>query len=172
MFSAWSKCVATLTASWPVAASSTSRISCGLTRSRSRTSSCTSGSSICSRPAVSKMSVLRLFGAGEVERLAGDLQHIRFALADEDRDLELLARASPAGPWPPGDRRPPPPATACGPACAAAAPACRWRWSCPSRAGPPSARSSDCRSTAGRRSPSPSSSTSSSWMILMICWPG
>ena len=37
------------------AASSTSRISRGSTRSRRRTSSCTSGSSICSRPAVSKM---------------------------------------------------------------------------------------------------------------------
>ncbi len=61
IFSAWSKCVATLTASWPVAASSTSNVSWGLIRSRNRTNSCTSGSSICSRPAVSKMSVFRLF---------------------------------------------------------------------------------------------------------------
>ena len=61
--SAWSKCVATLTASWPVAASSTSKISCGFTRSRRRTSSCTSGSSICNRPAVSKIKTLRLLAS-------------------------------------------------------------------------------------------------------------
>ena len=58
MPSASSKCVATLTASCPVAASSTSKISCGLMIALRSTNSCTRFSSICKRPAVSKIKTL------------------------------------------------------------------------------------------------------------------
>ena len=44
-----------LTASWPVMASATSSTSCGLTRPRISASSRISSSSICGRPAVSRM---------------------------------------------------------------------------------------------------------------------
>ena len=48
-----SKVLATLTASWPVIASTTSRISCGATSCLMFSSSCIRLSSICRRPAVS-----------------------------------------------------------------------------------------------------------------------
>src|SRR3954449_2688466 len=48
-------CSATFTASWPVIASTTSRMSCGLTALRISTSSPMSASSTCKRPAVSTM---------------------------------------------------------------------------------------------------------------------
>ncbi len=90
----------------------------GLTRSRSRTSSCTSGSSICSRPAVSKMSTLRLLARANSSASRAIFSTSVSPLRHEHGQLELLCRAFRAGPWPPDDKRPPRPATARGPACA------------------------------------------------------
>ena len=92
IWSAWSKRVATLTASWPVAASRTSKVSWGATRWRRRTNSWTSGSSICRRPAVSKMSVFRLLARAKSSASPRDFEHVGPALADIDGQPGLLAQ--------------------------------------------------------------------------------
>ena len=69
-------CSATLTASWPVIASTTSRIACGLTAPRMRLSSSMSSSSTCRRPLVSTMrtSLPSIFARSSAQR--GDVDRV------------------------------------------------------------------------------------------------
>ena len=69
-------CSATLTASWPVIASTTSRIVCGRTAVRMSLSSCMSSVSMCRRPGgVDDQDVLAVH-LGLVERPAGDVDRV------------------------------------------------------------------------------------------------
>ena len=85
-----SKACATLTASWPVIASTTSRTLSGFASSRTRSSSSISSSSICSRPAVSTITVSRpsLRARSRPLRVASTASFVSRAV---DGHLDLLA---------------------------------------------------------------------------------
>jgi len=76
------------------AASRTSRISCGWIKSRKRTSSCTSGSSICNRPAVVEEESVAVVLPGELQRLRAIFQNIRFPVERKNRDPICRPRVS------------------------------------------------------------------------------
>jgi hypothetical protein len=127
------KMVATLTASWPVAASSTSRISCGLVKSRKPHQFLHQRLVNLQAAGRVENEGVAVILPGEIQRLAGDFQDVRFP---------FLTKTGRTNCWPsvsncsmaPDDRRPPRPARACGPAYGAGGPAWRWRSFCPSRA--------------------------------------
>ena len=85
-------CRATLTASWPVMASSTSRMLCGLTVLRMRTSSSMSFSSMCRRPAVSTMRTSRPFCARPLHPVLGDVHRVGLGALVVDGHAQLLAQ--------------------------------------------------------------------------------
>ncbi len=85
------KASATLTASWPVIESSTSRTLCGLTALRTWTSSSIISSSTCRRPAVSTMTHVAALRARLLETGLRDGDRILRAPVEIDRDLDLPA---------------------------------------------------------------------------------
>ena len=84
------KAAATLTASWPVMASTTISIWSGLTASRIAAASAIISSSTCSRPAVSTITKSRSVSTACANAGLGD-SHDVGSLAAVDRDVELLA---------------------------------------------------------------------------------
>ena len=166
-------CSATLTASWPVIASTTSSTSWGRVRFLIWTSSVHQlRVDVEAAGGVDDQHVLAL-GARLAERPLGDVDGIAVGALRVDRSPWPARRgASAARPRPDAGcrrrrRRP-----AC-PARAGAAPASRSRSSCPSPAGPPSgSRSGPWRRRRGRGRSRPSARSSCSLTTLTTIWPG
>ena len=167
----WNAC-ATLTASWPVIASSTSSTFVGFASRRIAASSSISGSSIWRRPAVSRITTSRSSAVRALDPVADRLHRVA-ALVGVDGNADLRAELDRAGrsrQGAGGRRRRA--RAACRPSGAGAR-ACRRRSSCPSpgdrRAGSSSAAAARTRASS---EPEPISAVSSSWTIFTTCWPG
>src|SRR5262245_37689867 len=165
-----SKASATLTASWPVIASTTSSVSCGPTLSRTRRSSPMSASSICNRPAVSRTTTLRPVRSAS---LSAPRATFTGSVDSENRGTSMRSPrtrscSTAAGRW-----RSAPTSSGLRPS------ATRWRASLPAAVVfPEPCRPTSITTVGGFEliaslpvSP-PSVVTSSSWTILMTCCAG